>query len=193
MPEQLARWLQQHAAELGLASVGSSGVSLDYLGEGESYRAWLVRGLILSSGTSAPTPVVVRVARRPVAELPRPMRAEFAALQALPDGIGPRAVHLEESADVLGAPFQVQSFVPGRVLARRDWDSSLLAAHARSLAVLHTAAYDRCSELPLGAGSGSASLSLLARFDEAYAWWSSTTPRSPASRRWPGWCPRFGR
>src|SRR5205085_5978001 len=93
------------------------------IGTGESYAAWL-----LDLGREA-EPLVVRIARRPVDDLPRPMAAEL-----VPAGIGPRPVLLEESPEPLGAPFIVTGYVPGREIGADGWGDELLAAHARQLA-----------------------------------------------------------
>jgi len=106
-------------------------VRVQRLGAGESYAAWRVR-----TGTED---VVVRVARRPVAELPRPMANEFAMLRLVPEGLGPRPVLLDESAELFGSPFIVTTFVPGRVVGPGEWTPELLTAHARGLARLHRA------------------------------------------------------
>lgn len=111
------------------------------LGAGESYEAWHVRAGGEDggedSGEDSGEDVVLRVVHRPVHELPRPMSAEFDVLPLVPAGIGPRAVLLDESPELLGSPFMVTSLVPGRVVDA--WSPELLTAHARQLARLHAA------------------------------------------------------
>jgi aminoglycoside phosphotransferase (APT) family kinase protein len=104
-------------------------VIVQRLGAGETYAAW--------RATAGDHDVVVRVVRRPVAEMPRPMATEFAMLRLVPDGLGSRPVLLDESPELLGRPFMVTTFVPGRVGGPADWTPELLTAHARGLARLH--------------------------------------------------------
>jgi aminoglycoside phosphotransferase (APT) family kinase protein len=94
--------------------------------------------------------LVVRIARRPVSELPRPMTEELAGIALVPAGVGPRAVLLEESPEPLGAPFVVTSYVPGHEVEPADWTDELLAAHARQLAALHARPFDRCGDVIAG-------------------------------------------
>jgi aminoglycoside phosphotransferase (APT) family kinase protein len=125
------------------------------LGAGESYEAWHVR----ADGAD----LVVRVARRPVAEMPRPMANEFTMLDLVPDGLGPRPVLLDESPELLGSPFMVTTLVPGRVVAASEWTPDLLAAHARHLARLHQ------MERP-------GSTLVADHFRDSLAWWTGHHP-----------------
>ncbi len=93
--DHIAGWVCANAGRVGVPSAGEPEVSL--IGTGESYAAWLVR--VAGADT-----LVVRIPRRPVDELPRPMAAEVAGLALAPPGLGPRAVLFEESAEHLGAP-----------------------------------------------------------------------------------------
>lgn len=129
------------------------GVTL--LGNGESYTAWAVDG----------TDLVVRVARRPLTDLPRHPDDEITWLRRVPPGIGPNPVLARADGGVLGAPYVVTSRVPGRV--RTDpqaWTPELLARHARLLARLH--ATDR-SPATLDAGEALAG---------GWAWWGEHHP-----------------
>ncbi|MBO3725477.1 phosphotransferase [Actinomyces bowdenii] len=118
------------AGELRGVPVGRARV--EALGRGESYAAWLVR----SGGRAR----VVRVQRRATADMPRPMAAEFAALERIPPELGTSAIAMEPGPDnPLGAPYMVTSYVPGAVLAPQEWGPPLLAALAGQLARLHLA------------------------------------------------------
>src|SRR5579859_3386068 len=103
LPTQRARveaYAREHAADLGLHIAGA--LTVAHLGDGESYRAWSVGPAEM--GPDGVPPLVFRVVRRPPDELPRPMAEEFAALELVPEGVGPRGVLLDEDAAALGAP-----------------------------------------------------------------------------------------
>ncbi|MET9297214.1 phosphotransferase [Streptomyces sp. NPDC003077] len=123
-------------------------VRVRLLGQGESYTAWLLTG-------GAAVPLVLRVPRRPVSELPRPMGQEFAALSAVPDGMGPAPVRFEADEDnPLGTPYLVTGYIPGRERPSQAWDDRLLTAHVRQMARLHGRIHDRRG--PIGAAPGDA-------------------------------------
>lgn len=122
MYEELGMRVRQYCyerrIELGLTvDACEAEILVDYIGGGESYFAWSVRNEGVEKNENA---LVVRVARRPLAELPRPMEAEFAALNLVPTGIGPRPIKLELESSSLGVPFMVESFVKGRALQISD-------------------------------------------------------------------------
>ncbi|ALG08295.1 phosphotransferase family protein [Kibdelosporangium phytohabitans] len=134
----IADWVRANVDRVELPPGSEPEVSV--IGTGESYAAWLVR-------VAGADPLVLRIRRRPVDELPRPMAAEIAGLKRAPPDLGPRAVLLEESADALGAPFMVTGFVPGHEVAAQDWDDKLLLAHARQLAALHRTPFATAGEV----------------------------------------------
>jgi aminoglycoside phosphotransferase (APT) family kinase protein len=140
------------------------------LGQGESYTAWRL-------DADGADPLVVRVARRAVEDLPRPMTEEFAALGILPDGVGPAPVLLEQAPDnPLGSPYMVCGYVPGTVRRPAEWTDAMLGAHARQMARLHTPAFERCGDVTAPAGERATKLSLTALFEMSLAWWSETSP-----------------
>ncbi|UNO43276.1 phosphotransferase [Streptomyces sp. MST-110588] len=140
------------------------------LGRGESYTAWLLE----AGGSSS---LVVRVPRRPVAELPRPIGEEFAALSVVPGGTGPAPVLLEERYDnPLGSPYMVTGYVPGRERAAGEWDARLLGAHVRQVARLHRRGFDRCGAITAPLRERSVKLSLGDRFASGLAWWRRARP-----------------
>nr|WP_246425476.1 phosphotransferase [Streptomonospora nanhaiensis] len=146
------------------------------MGRGESYTAWRVAVGPPGPGAAAPEPVVVRVLRRPLTELPRAMGEEFAALKAAPPGLGPRPLRLQLDADVLGAPYMATSLVPGRPVGHREWDTALLTAHARQLAALHARAHTGCGEVTAPAPRRGARLRLTDRLQGSLRWWRRTRP-----------------
>ena len=143
-----------------------------FLGQGESYRAWLLEDL---AGEGAGS-FVLRVARRPADEMPRPIVEEFAALGQIPPDVGPRPIHLEVRPATLGAPYMVTTFVPGRVIPADRWTTELLVAHARQLAALHERPYSFRGALTTPPEQRSTSLSLVERLDEALSWWATARP-----------------
>jgi aminoglycoside phosphotransferase (APT) family kinase protein len=165
--DHIARWVRANAGRVGVSSAGEPEVSL--IGTGESYAAWLVR-------VAGADPLVVRIPRRPVDELPRPMAAEVAGLALAPPGLAPRAVLFEESAEHLGAPFMITSHVRGRVVGAQDWDDALLNAHARQLAALHATPFAAAGEVTAAEQDRAPGLSLSARFAESIEWWRGAHP-----------------
>lgn len=135
--------LEREARAGRVAGVEPGAVSVTWLGAGESFTAWLLRAEDVGSAEGAAQgarrpPRVVRVARRPAEELPRPLRGEYEALSRVPADLGPHGVALEEgSGNVLGAPYVVTTYVPGRVVPAREWTPRLACALAEQLARLH--------------------------------------------------------
>lgn len=181
------------AAQAGaLRGVPSGRARVETLGRGESYAAWLVR----SGGRAR----VVRVQRRATADMPRPMAAEFAALERIPPELGTSAIAMEPGPDnPLGAPYMVTSYVPGAVLAPQEWGPSLLAALAGQLARLHLAlaapvgeaAADAAGVARAGGGAAPSSQAACdgiavtapmtvapasAQGEEVLAWWRGSAP-----------------
>lgn len=165
--DRIAGWVSANADRVGVPPAGEAEVGL--IGTGESYAAWLVR--LAGAG-----PLVVRIPRRPVEELPRPMADEVAGLALVPPGLGPRAVLFEESAEHLGAPFMITTYVPGQVVAARDWDDALLHAHARQLAALHAAPFAAAGAVTASEQDRATGLSLSERFAESIRWWRRAHP-----------------
>lgn len=129
------------AAEAGLLrGVPSGPTRLQRLGAGETCAAWL----LLSGRLER----VVRVPIRPINRMPRPMTAEFEALQRVPPDLGSSAVALETgpggtggsgSDNPLGVPYMVTTHVRGRTLSPDDWRPELFAPLAARIARLHLA------------------------------------------------------
>lgn len=165
--DRIAGWVCANADRVGVSSASEAEVRL--IGTGESYAAWLVR-------VAGADPLVVRIPRRPVEELPRPMADEVAGLALVPPGLGPRAVLFEESAEHLGAPFMVTTYVPGQVLGAQDWDDALLRAHARQLAALHATPFAAAGAVTASEKDRAAGLSMVERFAEGIAWWRRAHP-----------------
>lgn len=170
--ETAARIVELARAEpesLGLRG-GAGDVSIRLLGQGESYAAWL----LAEDGAS---PLVVRVARRALNDLPRPMAEEFAALRMVPHDIGPSPIVLADRAEnALGAPYMVTSYVPGRERPPVEWSDALLSAHAAQLARLHERTFDRCGPVTVAPERRSSTLSLVERFSSSLAWWRAARP-----------------
>lgn len=79
MVDRLVHLAGQAPAAVGMGSSPGDGDEVRLLGHGESFAAWL-----LEAGGQR---VVVRIARRLVEELPRPIREEFHGLSLVPEGI----------------------------------------------------------------------------------------------------------
>lgn len=170
LPAQRARveaYAREHAADLGLEA--TEALAAAHLGDGESYRAWAVGPA--DAGPDGVPPLVFRVVRRPPNELPRPMAEEFAALELVPEGVGPRGVFLDEDAAALGAPFMVESFVVGSVVPREKWTPALFRTHAHQLAALHSRTYE--THGPITSPDRTGALSMVADFADALGWWSA--------------------
>ncbi|GAA4692003.1 hypothetical protein GCM10025781_06510 [Kocuria gwangalliensis] len=169
MADRLVHLAGQAPASVGLSSSPGGGDEVRLLGHGESFAAWL-----LEAGGQR---VVVRIARRPVVELPRPMREEFHGLSLVPAGIGPQALVLEESPDnPLGAPYMVVSFVRGRVLPPGQWTPALVRAHAQQMARLHAQRFDRCGELTTPEEERRETVDIAGQFAAGLEWWSDNHP-----------------
>ncbi|MEX3510556.1 phosphotransferase [Kocuria carniphila] len=169
MADRLVHLAGQAPAALGLGSSPGDGDEVRLLGHGESFAAWL-----LEAGEQR---VVVRIARRPVEELPRPMQEEFHGLSLVPEGIGPQALVLEESVDnPLGAPYMVVGFVPGRVLPPGQWTPGLVQAHAQQMARLHAQRFDRCGELTTPEEERRETVDIAGQFAAGLEWWSDNHP-----------------
>ncbi|MFV0131801.1 phosphotransferase family protein [Streptomyces sp. HMX87] len=180
MAARIAQLALTDPGQLGLPgqapTPSSNSACVQLLGEGESYRVWRL-------DVAGHPPLAVRVARRALQELPRPMHQEFAALSQLPDGIGPSPVLLNENPDSpLGAPYMVCGYVPGRVPKPAQWSDSLLHAHARQLSRFHARAFPRCGDIGAPAAEQSAPLSLVSLFEESLAWWQGRFPHMLRSR-----------
>lgn len=169
MADRLTRLAGQAPAAVGLGSSPGDGDEVRLLGQGESFAAWL-----LEAGGQR---VVVRIARRPVEELPRPMREEFHGLGLVLAGIGPQALVLEESADnPLGAPYMVVTFVPGRVLPPGEWTPALIRAHVQQMARLHAQRFERCGDLTAETGERRAKVDIDGQFTAGLDWWADNHP-----------------
>jgi len=167
--ERIVELARAEPERLGLRR-GARDVSVRLLGEGESYAAWLLEEI------GAP-PLVVRIARRALEDLPRPMAEEFTALRMVPRDIGPSPIVLVDRAEnALAAPYMVTSYVPGRHRPPDDWSDALLSAHAEQLAHLHERSFDRCGPVTVPPERRSRTLSLVERFSSSLAWWRAARP-----------------
>ena len=145
-------------------------LEISLLGVGESYAAWLA-----SDGA---TSLVFRLARRAPSDMACPMIDELRAGALIPDHLGSRPLAMNESsANPLGTPYLVSSFVPGSVRAPGAWDLPLLRAHARRLAELH----QRRFALAGPVGAEGSRLDIVDEFDGAYSWWRTARPEAAES------------
>lgn len=164
------------AAEGG-SCAGSAGPDPDRVGTGESYEAWRFGDLLL------------RVARRPVGELPADPTVEYAALHLAPDGLAPRPIALGES--VIGGmryPWLAESVVPGRVLAPAAWTDALRARLAAHLARLHARTWPGPGAVTAAYSLTPGRIDIAGEIEHVVAWWS---PRlGPPERE--AWGPLVG-
>ena len=166
------------------------------IGTGESYAAWLVvsRELADLRAPEGPRTIVVRVPLRPD-ELPRPMAEEFAALQAAPEGIGPRPIHLAPAGTGGDGEGRVPSYmvvgrVPGQVRPASAWTDALLAAHARQLARLHEVRFDGYGDVT-GTDRLEPQLSMTGAGEASWQWWTDHHPELTAAPDVAGLWPRL--
>lgn len=147
------------------------------LGTGESYAVWRTGDL------------VIRIARRPVAELPVDLAQERAALLLAPAGLGPRVIGAGE-VEVAGAgafPYLVESFVPGRILTPAQWSDGLRALLVADLARLHERTWPgpgTASEALAGTGPAPGRIDIVGRVEEVVDWWA---PRLGEAEREAWW------
>lgn len=137
----------------------------DLIGYGESYDAWRV-------GDGSPADVVVRVARRPVAELPMPLDQEAAAYELVPTGVGPALIAVDPAGERFGGPCLVISYLPG--VPGGDptlWDARCLNNLASQLARLHASTSTGCGPVTLPQTQRSPRLSAVVLHAQAQAWW----------------------
>ncbi len=144
------------------------------VGTGESYEVWRLGGLVL------------RVARRPVGELPVATALEYAALRLAPSGLAPTPIALgENEIDGLVYPWLVESFVPGRMLAPAEWTDDLRARLAADLARLHARTWPGPGAVTEVDDIRSGRLDGTAEVEQTIAWWA---PRLGAPER-EAWMP----
>ena len=148
------------------------------LGSGESYAVWRAGDL------------VVRIARRPAAELPVDLAQERAALLLAPAGLGPRVIGAGE-VEVAGAgafPYLVESLVPGRTLAPSQWSDPLRALLVADLARLHERTWPgpgTASEALAGTGPAAGRIDFVARVEEVVDWWATRLGGAEREAWWP--------
>lgn len=142
-----------------VSGVPRDGVLRRLVGSGQSYDAWQV---------STPNrDLLVRVARRSTADMPRPIAAEFAALELVPPEFGTHGVSFDESADnALGAAYVVTTFVPGAERPAAQWGPPEIAAHSRQVARFHHAVGNTTDPSPPLIGEAMAGLD----------WWREARP-----------------
>lgn len=144
------------------------------LGSGDCYDAWL-----LTPADAPPGPdrsVVVRIARYPLAALPRPMGEEYEALRRIPAGLGPRCIRLQTDAEELGSPFIVTTWVPGGPRPAHAWSDDDLRACARRLAALHAHRHTGAGQLAGPPARRRGQVSILADLDADLRWWRRLRP-----------------
>lgn len=155
------------------------------LGRGESFEAWTLTTTSLTSAPGAQgldtRAVVLRTPHRGVAELPRPMAEEFAALRLAPAGLGPAPIHLQEhdtrAADgTLTPAYMVTEWVPGQVRDLRGWGASALGAHARCLARLHERTWPTPGEVRTAETNPPATLRASQELRDGLDWWERHRP-----------------
>lgn len=172
---------------------------LRLLGRGESYAAWLLTrarpvsdsnvdggrpaesGVTLDpdhadvsgSGEAAGT-VLIRVAVRPPEDLPRPIAAEFTALQQVPAGIGTRGIAYDDTQDnPLGHAYVVTTYLPGTVRPAGEWTADDTVAHLRRLARFHHEVGPTTDPAPPA----------LAEAESGLRWWTEARPDIVADPR----------
>lgn len=174
-----------------------------HLGSGESYAAFAaepVRG---------GPPLVIRVARRPRAELPADPGEEFAGLRLAPPGIGPVPILLDavvtdngRGGGVTGPepgvgtrgpetpgggtreyPVLIESLVPGRVLPPRAWTDAMRRATAGVLARLHERAFPGPGAASAAGAIAPGRVSYVAAVEGAIEHWTPRLSRE-AEREW---------
>lgn len=165
-----------HPGWFGLADLADAWVTARELGRGESYVAWLAaaHGTGQSGDPGGRREVVIRVPRRPVAELPRPLAAQVAALRIAPPGIGPTPIAVREPDAADPTAYLVESLVPGEVLPPERWTQQVIDAHARQLARLHHERFDRHGVV--GDRGLAARLSIVEEGENAWDWWRTHRP-----------------
>ncbi|MDR2896578.1 MAG: phosphotransferase [Propionibacteriaceae bacterium] len=132
------------------------------LGRGESYQAYLI---------DLPDPLVLRLPYRDQSVMPRPMSAEFAALELVPATIGSHGLAMSDHADnPLGHPYILTTFAPGATKSVDDWTEGDFARLANQLALFHRGFSTRHGLVtqPL-----TGPISILGEFEEAWSWWLS--------------------
>ncbi|MFN8099525.1 MAG: aminoglycoside phosphotransferase family protein [Dermatophilaceae bacterium] len=151
------------------ASWGSSPGDTVLAGTGESYEAWRSGELLL------------RVARRPVGELPVATEVEYAALRLAPEGLAPHPIALGENEfDGLIYPWLAESVVPGHMLAPAAWTDGLRARLAADLARLHERTWPGPGSVPEADRLGPGRLDSGAEVEHVIDWWA---PRLAAPER----------
>ncbi|WP_232012045.1 aminoglycoside phosphotransferase family protein [Actinomyces slackii] len=168
----LAVVLEDMARQGSLTGAPAPAITASRLGAGESYTAWLLRPADQGAGAH-----VLRLPRRPAAQMPRPMAEEYAALQRVPADLGSSAVAMEPSADnPLASPYIVTTYVPGRPLSRGDWYPGLVPALAELIARFHRAVdEDAPPQGPLPTATHEAEALL--------SWWGESHPGTLADPR----------
>lgn len=154
-------------------------LSCEELGRGESFTAWLLRAAADSenaddSEEADGAEVVVRVPRRPVAELSQAMDAEFAALARAPQGLTAQPVDMHSPTPHDPRAYLVTTRVPGVVRATADWRAADFDRLAEQLARLHVHAAGQ-------SGIHAVAYTPVADAEAAYDWWCSHEPEAAAT------------
>jgi aminoglycoside phosphotransferase (APT) family kinase protein len=140
-------------------------LTVAWLGAGESYAAWLVE---------AGDPVVVRIPYRDAAAMPRPMEAEFAALELVPPEVGTHGLAVGlDAGNPLGCRFVMTTYAPGAPKPVEDWTMADVAAVADRLAALHDRRRPRRG---LVTDPQPGPLDIVADFEAGWAWWEGRHP-----------------
>lgn len=150
------------AGDPGWFGLESAPTAATLVGYGESYDAWRL------------DEIVVRVARRSVADLPRPVADEVAAYRFVPPEVGPALIAVDEAGDRFGGPCIVLSFVPGVNGADPAlWDGRCLDNLAGQLVRLHATTSTGCGPVTLPEEERSRRLSAVDLHEQALAWWAT--------------------
>ncbi|MDR1449907.1 MAG: aminoglycoside phosphotransferase family protein [Propionibacteriaceae bacterium] len=182
MPEQRLSELPADSPALGslilrqiaLGAVAAQGVSLAdqvvsavLAGVGNSFAVWRLQ---LRNGES----LALRLTRRRIEDMPRPLKAEFAALELIPSDMGQRPLAMDESqANGLGHPWLLTNWAPGESKPPDKWNDANLTALSETLAKLHDLKYEGHGPV---SGPWRSRLSILEHFTTALNWWHANHP-----------------
>lgn len=159
-------------------------VSATLLGRGESYDAWLAVAIAGDElhRREGPRKAVVRMPRRPPAEMPRPIGEEFAALSVPPAGIGPRPIYLHQADAEFDREFMVVEFIDGHVRPPETWTDALLVAHAQQLARLHERTFRGHGDLTVAETDLIPYRRIVEHAQNSMAWWRGAAPHVTETR-----------
>jgi aminoglycoside phosphotransferase (APT) family kinase protein len=153
----------------------SVATGIDYLGSGESFDAFSIKAETYQ--------LVLRVARRSPADLPRSVHQEVRSLTLDSSGIAPDPVAVFPDTDnAFGAVAVVTSSQLGTRLPEGfHWSENNLEKLAHTLAKLHAKRYDWRGD-PADDAARYPTFSLLDEFDESHSWWQANAPETCAAK-----------